>query len=214
MNQNKKSEIDFFDNFGDGYDVLTERAYNRLISIFEKNIRPEAGERMIDLGCGSGVFTARLAGRYGKNRITGADISQNILKKAIGRGGRVDYIAADIEKMPFRDESCDIVILSGVLHHFLRLDGVMREVYRILKRGGRCFAFDPNGANPVMWLYRNRNSPFFSSRGITANERLLSEKELRASFEKSGFTARFSPPKRNWTNILRNWRKPKNNFNI
>src|SRR2546422_791786 len=60
---NKKIESSFFDEFeskyGD-YDVLGELAYSRLLKKFQETIAPRAGERCIDLGCGTGAFTRRL----------------------------------------------------------------------------------------------------------------------------------------------------------
>ncbi len=41
----------------------------------------------------------------------------------------------------------------------------------MLRPGGRFVAFDPNRMNPFMWLYRDRASPFYSSVGVTENER-------------------------------------------
>jgi hypothetical protein len=48
-------------------------------------------------------------------------------------------------------------------------------------------AFDPNGMNPFMWLYRDPSSPFYSSVGVTANERPVLAHRVAAVFERAGF---------------------------
>jgi ubiquinone/menaquinone biosynthesis C-methylase UbiE len=64
----------------------------------------------------------------------------------------------------------------------------MREAYRILRNGGCVLSYDPNIKNPFMWLYRHPSSPFFSNKGITENEHLLSPTEVTSTMEKAGFT--------------------------
>src|SRR3954469_14915888 len=74
--QEGRREVEFFDQFvaehGD-YDVLAEGAYARILEAFEASVRPKAGERCIDLGCGTGSFTRRLQ-PFGL-RLGGMDIS-------------------------------------------------------------------------------------------------------------------------------------------
>jgi hypothetical protein len=49
-------------------------------------------------------------------------------------------------------------------------------------------AFDPNRMNPFMWLYRDRSSPFYSSIGVTENERLVLGWQVREIFRKRRFS--------------------------
>ncbi|MDD3905532.1 MAG: class I SAM-dependent methyltransferase [Candidatus Omnitrophica bacterium] len=187
--QNKIEEAKFFNNFGDDYDVLTEKAYSRILDSFSRVTHPTEGDRIIDLGCGSGAFTARLAKRYPNVNIVGVDISSVLIDKAKKANPNIKYAVLDIEHLPYPAETFDIAVFSGVLHHFIDMSPVLKEAYRVLKKDGRCFAYDPNNDNPFMWLYRNRKSPFFSSKGITSNERLLSRKDLRVAFMKAGFAS-------------------------
>lgn len=48
-------------------------------------------------------------------------------------------------------------------------------------------SYDPHLKNPAMWLYRHPDSPFFSNRGKTDNERLLTGDELAGSLREAGF---------------------------
>ena len=56
-----------------------------------------------------------------------------------------------------------------------------------MKPGGFFFSYDPNFYNPAFWIYRSKSSPFYSSIGITSNERLLKAKEVTQVFSKEGF---------------------------
>ena len=57
----------------------------------------------------------------------------------------------------------------------------------MLRPGGRFVAFDPNRINPFMWLYRDQSSPFYSSVGVTENERPVLARAVAAVFRRAGF---------------------------
>ena len=98
----------------------------------------------------------------------------------------VEFIEGDIEHLPFPSGSFDGVMLSGVVHHLPDPSRCAAEVARVLRPGGKFMAFDPNRMNPFMWLYRDRSSPFYSSVGVTENERPVLAREVAAVFEGAG----------------------------
>jgi SAM-dependent methyltransferase len=185
-------ELSFFDHFtgehGE-YDVLGVRAYRRLLAVFDALVSPRQGEHCLDLGCGSGAFTRRLSA-FGLV-LTGMDISPRNIEAAARLSASETYQVGDIRATGFADGLADIVVYSGVLHH---CDGatsrveILREGYRLLKSGGRLFAFDPSAHSPSMWLYRDPRSPFYSSEGKTENEVLLTRGELRLELQEAGFS--------------------------
>lgn len=184
-------EIEFFDRFGDEheeYDVLGERAYHRLLSRFAEMIVSKPGDSCIDLGCGSGAFTERLD-VFGL-RLSGMDISSCLIESARSRGSRISYLVGDIMSTDLPDRAFDIVVYSGVLHHFSSADermAVLREGSRLLKPGGKMFSYDPYAFSPSMFLYRDPRSPLYSSLGKTENEILISGSQMRAELAASGF---------------------------
>lgn len=188
-----EAEVKFFDGFvgehGE-YDVLGEGAYRRLITRFEQLCRPRAGEKCADCGCGSGAFTRRLL-KFDLDLI-GIDISPASVRAAQAQATRESYMVGDIAELAMPNQTLDIVVFSGVLHHFpesrLRVR-ILSEAFRILKAGGRVFAFDPSAHSPSMWLYRNPASPLYSQAGKTENEVLLSPAQLRSELQQAGFGA-------------------------
>lgn len=188
--QDKLKEKEFFDQWSEpnGYDVFTPAGYNKIIGIFKKlaGKRLSKGHRIIDLGCGTGAFSRRFF--QGLNaELLGMDISANAVKIAAQESKDINYIVGDVENIKFEDEYFDVVVFSGMLHHFPSIKKSLSEGYRILKKGGCMLSYDPNVKNPFMWLYRHHSSPFFSKTGKTDNERLLSVKEVNRAMKEARF---------------------------
>ncbi len=185
-------EIQFFDQFAHEhgeYDVLAESAYRRILDVMAATVQPAAGERCVDLGCGTGAFTRRL-GRFQLD-LVGVDISPQSIARATELGGAV-YLTGDINTCPLPAASCDLAVMSGVLHHIPteaeRLQSLC-EAFRLLKPGGRFFSYDPNGHSPSMFLYRDPRSPLHSKEGKTDNEVLLTRREVEGYLTSVGFSA-------------------------
>lgn len=189
--QIKKNEKDFFDQWTKSkeYDVLTSCAYDSLIREFRKIIgnNLSGASRLIDLGCGTGTFARKFFVEE-KAVFFGLDISPNSVKVASRNiEGKIRYLAGDIENLCIKDETFDVIVFSGVLHHFANIKKSLSEGYRILKKGGYMLSYDPNMKNPFMWLYRHQSSPFYSRLGKTENERLLSDREVIDVMKITGF---------------------------
>ena len=141
-----------------------------------------ARSRVLDVGCGTGHFTAALAA-HTNALVVGIDIAPVLVAHA---GGEVPSNArvasADIERMPFKAGAFDVVVGNAVLHH-LRFDRALPEILRVLAPGGRFCFTEPNMLNPQVFLERNvrwigrrlDNSP-----GETAFVRWRLEPRLRA----------------------------------
>src|ERR1700733_7573694 len=98
-------------------------------------LQPKVGERILDLGCGDGFLTQRLA-ESGATMV-GIDSSPQMIAAAQERG--VDARYASGEALPFEGEF-DAVFSNAALHWMNDHDAVLRGVYRALKPGGRFVA--------------------------------------------------------------------------
>ncbi len=192
MLQNKQQEIDFFDNLADEheYNVFTDIANQKIIDTAVRLLKVSPGAQIIDLGCGSGVFTQMLQNRG--FQCVGLDLSKKLLMRGKKQMAVIDFLQSDVEALPFQDNSVDVVMLSCLVHHLPDPTHCAKEVFRVLKPQGRFVAFDPNRLNPFMYLYRDRTSPFYSSKGVTPNERPVLPKEVRTIFANCGFEVKSS----------------------
>ena len=114
------------------------------------------GKKVLEIGCGTGEFTKKIA-QTGAD-ITAVDISPDLLKiaKETIPNVNVRFHIQNVENLDFKDGSFDVVIGSSILHH-LNLNPALKEIYRVLKRGGGTVFTEPNMLNPQIWLERNIN---------------------------------------------------------
>lgn len=185
--QDKQKEIAFFDGHAaaDAYDVFTPETNLRLITTCMRLAGLKSGARVADLGCGSGVFTAQL--RQQGYEAVGLDISPKLVALGRAKYPGIEFLEGDVEHLPFPDGALDGVLLSGLVHHLPDPSRCAAEVFRVLRKGGSFVAFDPNRMNPFMYLYRDRSSPFYSSVGVTENERPVLARQVAAVFRAIGF---------------------------
>jgi len=185
--QDKSEEIAFFDRHAeaDDYNVFTDLASARIIDAFLRLTNLPAGASVADLGCGSGAFTQLL--RLRGFIVQGVDISPKLIELARRKYPDIPFHVGDVEELPFARDSLDGLLLSGIVHHFPDPNLFASEVFRVLRSGGKFFAFDPNRRNPFMYLYRDRSSPFYSPIGVTENERPIIAEECARVFERAGF---------------------------
>ena len=115
----------------------------------------EAGERVLDLGCGSGTDTliaAQMVGPAGS--VTGIDMTPEMLAKARGAVAEagvanVELLEAEAERLPFPGASFDVVISNGVIDLIPDKDAVFAEIFRMLSPGGRMQVADVTIQTPV-----------------------------------------------------------------
>ncbi|MDE3069407.1 MAG: methyltransferase domain-containing protein [Acidobacteriota bacterium] len=110
---------------------------------------PPRFARALEIGAGTGYFTLNMLAEGLIERATCTDISPGMLEtlaqNAAREGLKVRTVACDAERLPFADESFDLVFGHAVLHHIPDLDRAFGEMARVLAKGGTVlFAGEPS----------------------------------------------------------------------
>ncbi len=129
------------------YDAFTadyERYMARLAQPLAEHIcalaQVQAGERVLDIGCGSGLATRAAAQRIGPDGYAlGVDLSAGMvaLAHSIRRSPALEYARMDAEALELPAAAFDKVVSLNAVLHFPDIDRAMREMFRVLKPGGR-----------------------------------------------------------------------------
>jgi ubiquinone/menaquinone biosynthesis C-methylase UbiE len=114
---------------------------------------------VLDLACGDGALSCEAA-IGGAALCIGVDLSDVSIQKAArsareqGISDRTIFIQGDAEDTGLPDQSIDVVLCSGMLHH-LDLSYAFPEIRRVLKHGGVAFGWEALAYNPLIKMYRN-----------------------------------------------------------
>ena len=136
-----------------GYDllawVLTRGRPRRFRRHLLDLARVTGGERLLDIGCGTGALAIEAKARIGPSGfVAGIDPSARMIararRKAQRRALAIDFREAAAERLPFPDSQFDVVTSTLMLHHLPRpvRESALAEASRVLKPGGRVLAVD------------------------------------------------------------------------
>lgn len=105
--------------------------------------------RALEVGCGTGLMQRRLRARIA--RLWGIDPSFGSLARAGHTGNRAKLVAAVGQRVPFADDTFDLVFAVCVLHHVLPggRDALVAEMARVTRRGGMVAIWEHNPWNPL-----------------------------------------------------------------
>ena len=105
-----------------------------------RRLKIEPGSMVLDVGTGTGVFAPFLLSRIGQNgKLVCLDFAEEMLKRAQAKGFQrnVEYVCTDITDTRFRNETFDTVVCYSSFPHFQDKPKALREISRVLKKGGR-----------------------------------------------------------------------------
>ncbi len=160
MSDTVQNEIDHFSNlphiWWGAQTAAGQARYDRRFQLFKKLCKPTKHDKILEIGCGDGEFTKRLARL--SSSIIAQDITPLVIKKGIKNLQRknVKFDVGNAEEMKYKTGSFDIVCGISILHH-INTKKSLKEIYRVLRNGGKIFFSEPNYLNPVIFLGLNIN---------------------------------------------------------
>jgi SAM-dependent methyltransferase len=142
-----------------------------------------AAPAVLDFGAGVGTSVPYFRKYFPECRLTCLDVSRKSL--AIGEGrfaGQAQFVHFDGTRIPFPDSSFDLIFIACVLHHIPHAEHVtiLRELCRVLRKGGALVIFEHNPFNPLT-VHAVNTCPF------DENAVLIRPGRLGASVTKAGF---------------------------
>lgn len=138
-------------------------SFNRAASSYEKaaQVQNAIGEQLfsrlsllkiqpkyiLDIGCGSGLFTQKLKEFYPKAHIIGLDLAHAMLKESKAKQGwfkKWGTINADMHKLPFANNQFDLIFSNQALHWSDDMQSLLLEIYRVMAKDA-CLMFSTLG---------------------------------------------------------------------
>jgi len=161
MGYDKDKAAEEFTRWSESYDrcVLQWLLFGPSHRVLIRRIQAVAGNRpfrVLDVGCGTGLFAARIKSALPRAEIWGVDLVSDMLARGKPRwryhAGQVFPIQGDSERLPFASGSFDFVTCANSFHHYPRQDRAVLEMQRVLRPGGRLMIIDGYRDAPWGWF--------------------------------------------------------------
>jgi SAM-dependent methyltransferase len=135
------------------YDAMSRLLFGSLFQPIAADIAATAeatapeGARVLEVGCGPGHLSLRLARQHGLDT-TGLDLDPAMIERARAnaeRGGderRPSFLVGDVASMPFPDGTFDLVVSTMSMHHWADPTAGLAEMARVLRPGARALVWD------------------------------------------------------------------------
>ncbi len=141
-----------FERFAWLYIFCRERLFRddtkRIVAALWPGSNPRSERRLIELGCGPGFYSCRLAARFPQLSVLGVDSSKKQLNWAREKARARDLTNCSFERvnvlaLSYDTESFDDLIASRLLTILPKREKAVAEMFRILRPGGKCFVAEP-----------------------------------------------------------------------
>lgn len=161
MSYDKKQATHEFTRWSESYDrcILQWLLFGPSHRAIIRRIAGNAGSkplRILDIGCGTGVFAGRIREALPNARVWGLDLVAGMLEQGMPRwrhhAGAVQPVQGDSENLPFRSDSFDVVTCANSFHHYPHQDRAVAEMHRVLAPGGRLILVDGYRDAPWGWF--------------------------------------------------------------
>lgn len=174
MNQFERKSKTIYDKKADTYEQSFDGKFTRKFKrILLEAIHINNGDSILDVACGNGRFLNMLSHKADIHGF-GVDISENMIACAQQMNPKMHFETAGCDKIPFENQSMDVVSVCAAFHHFPNIDAFAKEMHRILKPGGRIYiaevylpAVIRRIYNPFLKFSKSGDVKFYSPEEIT-----------------------------------------------
>jgi ubiquinone/menaquinone biosynthesis C-methylase UbiE len=153
-----------FDRVSKVYDtpLLQALVYRPAQDLALRRLRAAGVKRVLDVGCGTGIFTTRMRDELGLDVVCGCDLSEGMLGQAHARSSDVGWTRGDATRLPLGDESVDAVVCTEAFHFFDQ-PAALAEFYRVLRAGGMVLVAMINPRTEVGSALLKQNAVFLGA---------------------------------------------------
>lgn len=141
--------------------------------------------KLLDIGCGTGYLINMLKKYKATAEFYGLDLSEEMINISKSKNIKdAEFILGSANKLPFNDNTFDIVTCIQSFHHYPYPDEAMKEVYRVLKKGGIYILSDTGVGGIAAWIDNNILFKVMKSGDCrTENKEGISKRMLKNGFD-------------------------------
>lgn len=169
--------------------LLTEPWYRTVMQLL-----PDLNNRkVLEIGCGRGDFSVWMAKQFPDAEITGTDFSSTAVEIAQQKAGldakNLGFQVENAEHLSFPDNSFDYIVSCETMEHVFHPDKMAKEIFRVLKPGGRFILTTENYFNGMILAWIKTwvtGKPFDSGSGVQPHENFFVFFKVRKYFKKAG----------------------------
>jgi ubiquinone/menaquinone biosynthesis C-methylase UbiE len=175
---------DLFDVWSRVYDTswIQRAVYRPVHDAVVATLDGQPVRGVVDVGCGTGLLTRRLARSHPDARVVGCDLSLEMLEHAARRDSRVSWVQGDAQLLPVRDAVADVVVCTEAYHWVRDQAAALADINRVLVRNGTLLLAL---VNPRLRVLAGVARVASSAAGEPV--RWPTRDELRADLERAGF---------------------------
>ena len=179
---NQRSRIAYNEK-ADDYDNSREGRFTRgMQQLLLSHVRLDENLSVLDVACGNGSLLSSINERRPIKGF-GIDIAEKMIENAVAKNPKMEFRVAGCEKIPFADNSMDIITVCAAYHHFPDTGAFASEARRVLKPGGKIYVVDMYVSSFLRFIL-NPFIPLFLKDG---DVRMYAPKEIIRNFERFGF---------------------------
>jgi ubiquinone/menaquinone biosynthesis C-methylase UbiE len=173
---------EYFNDKAEGWDSYASERNASKLEQMVKQLGLKPGMTVLDIGTGTGVFLPYILKKIGKKgQIIALDIADKMLLQVKRKGiaGKITLLCADVEDVPLQSETCDTVVCYSSFPHFHDKLKALREMERVLKKGGCVFICHTSGREAINRIHMDIP--------LLHHDLLPDSKIMKKLLQKSGF---------------------------